>query len=167
MDTRVTDDLRTLWFLNTLVTIRVSSRDGTDDISVLEHWAALGDSPPLHIHHDEDEVFHVLDGEVTYQVGGVSRRARAGDTVIAPKRIPHTYRVESAEGARMLTVTHGQFESFVRALGRPAQTQGLPVPSGPPTPEQAESLARTCLEFGIELVGPPLSEGSCRDLRAP
>ena len=157
MDTLVADDLRTLWFLNTRVTIRVSSRDGTDDISVLEHWAALGDSPPLHIHHDEDEVFHVLEGEVTFQVRGMSHRTRAGDIVIAPKGLPHTYRVESREGARMLTVTRGRFESFVRALGRPAETQGMPVPSGPPTREQAEALARTCLEFGIELVGPPLS----------
>ena len=157
MDTLVGGDLRTLWFLDTRVTIRVSGRDGSDGISVLEHWAALGDSPPLHVHHGEDEVFHVLEGEVTYRVGGMSHRARAGDTVMAPKGIPHTYRVESPDGARMLTVTRGPFESFVRTLGRPAETQGLPTPAGPPTSEQAEALARHCLAFGIELVGPPLS----------
>ncbi len=50
----------------------------------------------------------------------------------------------------------GQFEAFVRSLGRPAEHDGLPAPSGPPTPEQADALARTCLRFGIELVGPPL-----------
>jgi hypothetical protein len=56
----------------------------------------------------------------------------------------------------MLTVTRGRFEAFVRSLGRPAEHDGLPAPSGPPTPEQADALARTCLRFGIELVGPPL-----------
>jgi quercetin dioxygenase-like cupin family protein len=54
-------DHRSLWFLNTYVTIRISSRDGSDGISVLEHRASQGDSPPLHIHHDEDEIFHVLE----------------------------------------------------------------------------------------------------------
>jgi quercetin dioxygenase-like cupin family protein len=149
-------DYRSLWFLNTQVTIRVSSRDGSDGISVLEHRASHGDSPPLHIHYDEDEIFHVLEGEVRYRVGDQEHRARAGETLLTPKGIPHTYKVESDE-ARMLTITRGEFESFIRAFGRPAEHNGLPDPSGPPTREQAEALARTCQQFGIELVGPPLS----------
>ena len=56
----------------------------------------------------------------------------------------------------MLTITRGPFESFVGALGRPAEVDGLPVPSGPLTPPQSEALAQACLKFGIELVGPPL-----------
>jgi quercetin dioxygenase-like cupin family protein len=97
-------DYRSLWFLNTQVTIRVSSRDGSDGISVLEHRASHGDSPPLHIHYDEDEIFHVLEGEVRYRVGDQEHRARAGETLLTPKGIPHTYKVESDE-ARMLTIT--------------------------------------------------------------
>ena len=53
---------RDLWFLNTRVTIRVSYTDGADGISVLEHWAPHGDSPPLHVHEHEDEIFHILEG---------------------------------------------------------------------------------------------------------
>lgn len=60
-------DHRSLWFLNTYVTICISSRDDSDGISVFEHRASQGDSPPLHIHHDEDEIFHVLEGEVRYE----------------------------------------------------------------------------------------------------
>jgi quercetin dioxygenase-like cupin family protein len=155
MDNANTDP-RVLWFLNTRVTIRLSARDGSSGISVLEHQASHGDSPPLHVHHDEDEIFHVLEGEVRYRVGEQERQANVGETLLAPKGVPHTYRVESAE-ARMLTITRGEFENFVRAFGRPAERDGLPDPSGPPTPEQAEALARACRQFGIELVGPPLS----------
>ncbi len=151
------DDVRTLWFLNTRVVIRVSSRDGGDGISVLEHRATCGDSPPLHIHHEEDEIFHILEGEVRYRVGDQEHRAGPGGIILAPRGVPHTYRIESAEGARMITVTRGRFEDFVRAVGRPVEGDGLPVASGPPTPEQAEALALACLDFGIELVGPPLS----------
>ena len=146
-----------LWFLNTRVTIRVSYTDGADGISVLEHWAPHGDSPPLHVHAHEDEVFHILEGEFRFRVGDRDLCARAGETLLGPKGVPHTYRVESSEGGRMLTITRGRdFERFVRAFSRPAERDGLPEPSGPPSPEQAQALASACREYGIELVGPPL-----------
>lgn len=146
-----------LWFLDTQVTIRVSHAEGADGISVLEHQARHGDSPPLHVHQEEDEIFHILEGTLHFRLGDQELRARVGETLLAPKRIPHTYLVESAEGARWLTITRGGgFEGFVRAFGRPAAGPGLPDPSGPPTPEQAETLAQACLRHGIELVGPPL-----------
>ncbi|HEY8382722.1 MAG TPA: cupin domain-containing protein [Microvirga sp.] len=148
-------DIRSLWFLNTAVTIRVSVEDGHDGIAILEHRASQGDSPPLHVHHDEDEIFHVLEGEVRYRVGDMDRIARAGEILLTPRGVPHTYRVESPE-ARMLTVTRAGFERFVRAMSRPAEHDGMPTPSGPPSPEQAQALAQACLAFGIELVGPPL-----------
>jgi quercetin dioxygenase-like cupin family protein len=146
---------RVLWFLNTLVTIHVSAREGTDGIAVIEHRARRGDSPPLHVHLEEDEIFHVLAGDVLYRVGANERRAAAGETLLAPRGVPHTYCVLSPE-ARMLTITRGGFESFVRALSRPAERNALPEPSGPPSPEQADALARTCRQFGIELVGSPI-----------
>ena len=146
-----------LWFLNTRVTIRISYTEGADEISVLEHWAPHGDSPPLHVHQHEDEVFHILEGEFRFRVGDRDLRARAGETLLGPKGVPHTYRVESLEGGRMLTITRGQdFERFVRAFSRPAERDGLPERSGPPTPEQVQALASACQEHGIELVGPPL-----------
>ncbi len=71
--------------------------------------------------------------------------------------MPHTYRVESPEGARWLNVTtHGDFERFMRAVSRPAERSDLPVPQGPPTPDQAEALAVAARECAIEFVGPPL-----------
>lgn len=148
-----------LWFLDTRVTVHVRHTDGADGISVLEHHAPCGDSPPLHVHRDEDEVFHILEGAMRFHVGGRDIRAGAGDCLLAPKRVPHSYLVESAEGARWLTIMRGgDFEGFVRSFGRPAERQGLPDPAGPPTPEQVEALARACLRHGIELVGPPLRQ---------
>jgi quercetin dioxygenase-like cupin family protein len=146
-----------LWFLNTLVSIRVSEHEGTDTISVLEHQARHGDSPPMHLHKNEDEVFYVLTGELRFQVGNEEGRLSAGETFLAPKGVPHTYRVESSEGSRWLTITSkGDFERFVRTMSRPAERRELPEPSGAPTPEAAEALAAMARSHGIELVGPPL-----------
>ena len=145
-----------LWFLNTLVTIRVSAEEGSDGVSVIENLLPRGDAPPLHIHHTEDEIFHVLDGEVRLQVGDEELRLGGGETRLAPKGVPHTYRVES-ERARILAISaRGDFERFIRSFSRPAERDELPEAAGPPTPEQAEALAVACLEHNIELVGPPL-----------
>ena len=146
-----------LWFLNTLHTIRVRHDEGADGISLMESLAPHGDSPPLHVHHTEDETFHVLEGELRIRAGDAEVSIGAGETLLAPKGVPHTYRVESPEGARFLVVTtRGDFERFVRALSRPAERPELPTPHGPPTPDEADALAAAARVHGIELVGPPL-----------
>lgn len=147
-----------LWFLNTLVRIRVSSQDGADGLSVIENWAPFGDSPPLHVHQTEDELFHVLEGEFRFVVGGEERRARAGEMVLTRKGVPHTYRVESQEGGRWLvTTTRGDFERFVRELGRPAAAPELPRAAGPPSADEVQALGAVAARHHIELVGPPLA----------
>jgi quercetin dioxygenase-like cupin family protein len=146
-----------MWFLNGLITIRVRHGEGQDGISVIEHFAPYGESPPLHVHHNEDEIFHVLEGELRLRAGDTEVRLGAGETILGPKGVAHTYRVESSAGARWLVITRGgNFERFVRALSRPAERPELPAAQGPPTPEQADALAAAAREHGIELVGPPL-----------
>jgi quercetin dioxygenase-like cupin family protein len=144
------------WFQNSLVTIRVSTSDGQDGISVLEHRVPQGFSPPLHVHLTEDEVFHVLEGKFRVQVKDQVDRLVAGDFLLAPKGVPHTYRVESQE-SRCLTITaRGDFERFVRAMSRPAARSELPEPAGPPSADAIQALKATAAKYGIEFVGPPL-----------
>lgn len=135
-----------LWFLDTRVSFPVSSADGSD-LSVMSQWAPAGHSPPLHLHRDEDEVFHLLEGRVSFRIGDELLGVESGATVLAPKGLPHTFRVESAEGARLLVVTaQGHFERFVRSYSRP---------DGPAAPDP-EALTAACAAHGIDVVGPPL-----------
>jgi mannose-6-phosphate isomerase-like protein (cupin superfamily) len=151
------DSASLLWFMDSLVTIRVSMSDGQDGISVIEHLAPCGFSPPLHLHRTEDEVFQVLEGEIRVKVRDQERRAGPGDLFLAPKGVPHTYRIESPQGARTLTITaRGDFERFVRALSRPAERPELPTPAGVPSAEMIQILTATAAKYGIEIVGPPL-----------
>ena len=145
-----------LWFNNTLVAIQISSHAGADGICVVEHRMPHGDSAPLHVHRNEDEVFHVLEGRLRFQIDGHERIAVAGETVIAPKGLPHTYRVESPEGARSLTVTCGSdFETILRRASRPAERPELPLQMEP-TPEIIAALVQLCASNGIDIVGLPL-----------
>jgi quercetin dioxygenase-like cupin family protein len=147
-----------LWFLDNLVTIPVSHDDGGDGISVMESQSRRGDSPPYHVHHTEDEVFHLLEGELVLLVDGKTTRVRAGETRLAPRGVPHTYRVVSERARWLVVTTKGDFERFVRATSRPASAAELPPAAGPPSPEQQQALAELSLRHRIELIGPPLSE---------
>ncbi|MDQ0513530.1 cupin domain-containing protein [Ancylobacter amanitiformis] len=154
-DTTANHDHST-WFLNGCVSVRLAAAQGPDRISIVEHRMAYGDGPPLHVHHNEDEVFHVLEGTIRVQIDGVDHVLRAGDITVAPKRIRHAFRVESLSGARFLTICRGSdFESLIAQGSRPALMPGLP-PMHRPSAEQAAAFAGLCLANNIELVGPPL-----------
>jgi quercetin dioxygenase-like cupin family protein len=143
--------------LDTLATIHVAAQADDGRIAIIESLARRGDSPPLHVHEREDEAFYVLEGELRLRVQDTDLRLSAGQGALAPRGIPHTYRVQS-DTARWLAVTSGgDFEQLVRSLGRRAGRPELPEPSGPPTPAQADALAATASQCHIALVGPPLS----------
>jgi hypothetical protein len=84
-------------------------------------------------------------------------RLAAGDVLLVPRGVPHTYRVESAKGGRCVTITvRGDFERFVRAVSRPAERPELPEPAGAPSAEAIAALKAVAANYGIEFVGPPL-----------
>jgi quercetin dioxygenase-like cupin family protein len=104
--------------------------------------APAGDMPPLHVHHAQDEGFYVLEGEVTLYTPGDQTTLRAGDYLLAPRGVPHTYRVGDAPARWLVTSVPAGFEQFVAAASdRPD--------AGP------EELARLAAEHGIEILGPP------------
>ncbi len=145
------------WFKGALINIRVSWNAGEDRVSVVEHYMPYGMSPPLHVHRNEDEVFHILEGSLRIQINGVESIAHAGQTVMAPKGVPHSFRVESAEGARCLTITSGgDLERMIRENGEPADSARMP-PVAEPGPVVSAALAQSCARNGIDIVGESLS----------
>src|SRR4051794_18411295 len=136
-----------IWFIHDLVDVHAEG-----DHSVLELLAPAGDQPPLHVHHDSDEGFFVLEGEVTVWVGDERRVLGPGQFALGPKGVPHTYRVASTGPARFLvTASDGSFARFVQAYGMPAPRRELPPREAP----DAERVGRLAAEHGIELLGPP------------
>ena len=106
---------------------------------------------------DRDEVFHILEGSMRIHIDGMERIAHAGETVLAPKGKPHSFRVESRDGARCLTITTGgDFENMIREMAEPALDAGFP-PKVEPTPAMIIALYESCARNGIDIVGAPLS----------
>lgn len=152
---RATETDAAFFFGNTRVTFLASSEEG-DGLCVVEHAMPYGESPPLHIHRTEDELFLILEGRMRFVVRGVAQILGAGDTLLVPQGTPHTFHVESPAGARCVTVTSGgDFEAMVRAMSRPATRPGLPD-WAEPTAERIFALGRACARHGIEVIGPPM-----------
>ena len=141
-----------LWFIDGLARIHVSGDENDGRYALVELEGPQGDMPPLHVHHTEDEVFHVLEGEVTVFAPGREVHLGAGDTFRAPKGVPHTYRVESQSARWLVFCSPARFDDFVRAVSEPAPAEELPPRGRPIDPE---AFAAAAMERGIELLGPP------------
>jgi quercetin dioxygenase-like cupin family protein len=143
------------WFLNGRVRVRSQAARGEQAASLIEHRMPRGDSPPLHRHEREDEVFHILEGEIRFRVGDQEILARAGDTLVGPKGVAHTFRVESEEARFLTLATAGDFEAMMREVARPAG-DGLP-PAAEPTPAEIQALAAAAARHRITILGPPMA----------
>jgi len=159
-----------LWFLGTLVDIKLDGRQTGGRLGAMEILFPRGAAPPLHS-HPQDETICVLDGELTAwilagdQVGDEStdaprwvtergQRCGPGAVLYAPGGTPHTFRVES-DTARVLTLsTPAGIEEFARALSEPAQWPWLQPPADRPrlAPERIEAVER---QFEMVRHGPP------------
>jgi mannose-6-phosphate isomerase-like protein (cupin superfamily) len=83
---------------------------------VIEHTHLLPGGPPLHLHLNQEEWFYVMDGEVAFQVGEQRLHLRAGDSVLAPRRVPHTFSSVAATPSRMIIAFSpaGKMEQYFR-----------------------------------------------------
>jgi quercetin dioxygenase-like cupin family protein len=142
-----------LWFLGSHTSVKASAETTAGRVAVIEHLSPRGSGSPLHVHSREDEWFYVIEGELTFWVGGQVIDAPAGSFVYGPRGIPHTFLV-SSETARFLLVTEpGEFSGFLRTLAEPADAVVIPPPATEP-PDVA-AMSQVAAEYGIEILGPP------------
>jgi quercetin dioxygenase-like cupin family protein len=142
-----------MWFLDTRMTVKAGAAQTNGALTVLEWAAPLGFGPPRHVHHQGDEVFYLLDGEITAECGARGWVTGPGSFVFLPRGVPHAF-VVSAGPVRGLQITSpAGFEDYLHELGRPAEHPGLPDPSQPDVARLVEAADR----YGYEISGPPLA----------
>ena len=79
----------------------------------------------LHVHQHEDEVVHVLEGEIEIRLGDQTLRASTGGVAHLPKRIPHALHNPLKTRSRYLGLAvPGGMENFFDELSA-AQEAGL------------------------------------------
>jgi mannose-6-phosphate isomerase-like protein (cupin superfamily) len=143
-----------VWFLANRMTIKATAETTGGRYGLVESLIAPGFSPPLHVHHREDEAFWVLEGDVTMRCGDRTFRAGAGAFAFLPRGVPHTFVVEGDRPARMLTLlSPGGCEAMFVEAGRPAGHDGLP----PTAPPDIARLKQVSEKYGSEIIGPPMA----------
>ena len=145
-----------LWFLDTLMEVKVGSAATAGTLAVFEQLAPPGSATPMHRHDATDEYFHVLAGEVSFYGPSGARRCGVGTFVAVPRGTVHGFRITSDEPARLLVMSlPATFERFVRAVSVPAASATLPPAGPPPGPDALERLAAVGAQHDVVLVGPP------------
>lgn len=85
--------------------------------SISEWWLEPYTKGPGAHQHDEDDVFYVLDGTVSFFVGGKWIEAPKGSLVIAPGGTPHDFENRSAKRAGFLNLSvPGDFEPHMKGI---------------------------------------------------
>ncbi len=123
---------------------KVATQDSRGGLFVMEHTTTRKGGPPRHLHHNEDEWFYVIRGEYIIEIGSARFTLSDGDSILAPREIPHVYAfVGAAPGKLVLAYAPAnKMEAYFRNWR-----------SGSSYNEDAESYRA----YGLELLGPPLS----------
>lgn len=123
------------------ILFKVLPSETNGGVFIIEHEHLTHGGPPLHLHLYQDEWFYVMEGEVLFQVGNEQKRLRAGDSILGPRMVPHTFSAVGDKPGRMVIAftPAGKMEHYFRDAGVP----------NPPV-QDAAFLSR----YDMKLIGP-------------
>lgn len=138
------------WFAwaGTEYLIHLRKGDTSGAVGMFEGIVPPGEGPPIHVHRNEDEVIHVLEGTYKFWLDGSTTMLAAGSSIFLPRGVPHTFQVIGAEqGRNLAVVTPGGFEGFFLDVAGKALT----------IPGDMARIGEVAEGYGLEFVGPPLA----------
>lgn len=126
------------------IAFKVSAQDNSG-LFIIENTFHAKGGPARHLHYDQDEWFYSVEGEFIAEVGEERIRLQPGDSLFAPRKVPHVWAYVGDTRGRMLIafMPAGKMEAFFRE-----------VTKANAMPPQDPALWR---DHGMELLGPPLS----------
>jgi quercetin dioxygenase-like cupin family protein len=129
-----------------IIDLKVSGKDTNGDLAIFEQTSiSQGRGTPLHIHHFQDEIFYVIEGEYYFQVGESKYSLNTGEYIFLPRKVPHAWTQVSEKGK--LTITFqpaGKMEEFFVTV------------AGLKTEPTAVEIAKIFADNEMQVVGPPL-----------
>lgn len=148
---------RAVWHVGALLNFKATGEETDGQFWMAEQTSPPGYTSPLHTHTREDEIFVVLDGEMSVRVGEEHHKAVRGAVVFAPRGLPHQFQVEDPDTRFLLMGTPAGFENWFFETGEPAQ--GLVLPPPPKGPPDVGKLLGALERYGARMEGPPPGPG--------
>ena len=115
-----TGEGRTYEWHDVVFTIKAAAAETGAALAVWEVTTRPGEEPSIHM-HEEDEIFYVLSGTITFRCGGRSFKAKGGGFVFLPRNIPHSYKINSDEVRLLGLSTPSGFGDHIEQTGKPVQ----------------------------------------------
>ncbi|QIN83386.1 cupin domain-containing protein [Rubrobacter tropicus] len=125
---------------------KVSGSETGGELLIIENTNGSKGGPPRHLHHGQEEWFYVVEGEYVVEIGDERYRLDPGDSIFAPREIPHVW-AHVGEGTGRLIL------AFRPAGGMEAFFEAMSGVKGAPSSEELRGLFRS---HGMEVTGPPL-----------
>ena len=142
-----------VWYNGALMTFLATGADTQGRFALIEMVGRKGNAPPPHVHHREDEIFYVLEGELAVSVGHRTMKAVPGTMVFLPRNVQHSFTVESEQARMLVLLTPAGFEGWFKEFSVPPPAMTLP-----PATEVAYGDVQRMLEvaprYGLEFVLP-------------
>ena len=86
---------------------------------VIQNWEATGvahEVAPLHVHHGDDEAWHVVSGALRFRLADREFIAAAGSTVLIPAGVAHTFGNAGPEPSRYIIVLPARLDELITRL---------------------------------------------------
>ncbi len=123
---------------------KILSRETNGSLFVMENRNMIRGGPPRHVHFEQEEWFYFVEGgEVIMEVGDQKISLKPGDSVLAPRNVPHVWAYLGGPPGRMLFAftPAARIESFFEETSKPDAKVA--------DPSRFE-------RHGMKLLGPPL-----------
>ncbi len=131
-------------------TYKVLTAETAGAMFVMEQANAKKGGPNRHLHHGQDELFYVIEGEYIVEIGSDRFHLKAGDCVLGPREVPHAWAfVGESTGKLLLSYSPaGKMEQFFNDR----EKLGIKKGAYSSTPQEKEAMR----SYGMEWIGPPL-----------
>ena len=132
-----------------LGSILLSGEDTGGAYCLLDLSVAPGLGVPRHTHTREDEALFVISGELEASVGDEIFTLRAGETLIAPRNIPHQLcNPGNVANHYLIMFSPAGFEEFLKATSVPAPDEAV-APTKPPA-VAVQNVLELASDYGIQ-----------------
>lgn len=146
------DGGNTVFLVGDTYTVLLTGAQTGGVFSLLEAIVPPETGPPPHIHHEEDETFLLLNGELTFRLGDVTHEARAGTVIFVPRGIAHSFKNVGTGNARMLFMySPAGMEGMFPEIGTPG-TRGVQAP--PLNPADIAAMIAIAPKYRFSIVPP-------------
>jgi len=71
---------------------------------------------PLHVHNLDDEAWHVISGALRFRLADREFVASAGETVLVPAGVAHTFGNAGPEPSRYLLIVPSRLDELISSL---------------------------------------------------